>query len=127
MADIYELHYITKRKLAYEFCISDVTVAKTFREIYPYKNILLDNTITNSYVAKISTQLENEKISPEILERMKKFGVATDQYTVNPKIIQNNDIDKKKNKINHYISHFGTSISADIKLIQKINIIIKSF
>jgi len=75
MAEIYDLRFITKRKLAYEFSISDVTIAKTYREILPYKNIVTDDNNTDSLLEKMNNDHKDDELSPEIIERMKKFGL----------------------------------------------------
>lgn len=86
MAEIYNLKSITKKKLAKEFNISDVTITKTYSEIQNYRDVLLNNKKTEEIVKKINIDMENETTPPEILERMKKFGLVDDSVVIVEKI-----------------------------------------
>ncbi len=44
---------ISKKKLSQIFKISEVTITKTFRKIYPFKNIILNDELTNMLLQKI--------------------------------------------------------------------------
>lgn len=44
---------ISKKKLSQIFKISEVTITKTFRKIYPFKNIILNDELTNILLQKI--------------------------------------------------------------------------
>lgn len=79
MASIYNLKAITKKKLANEFSISEVTISKTYKEIEAYKHILLNDKATDKIVSKIGDDMKNEKIPQQVLDRMKKFGIATEK------------------------------------------------
>jgi transcription initiation factor TFIIB len=76
MSDIYNLKTITKKKLAKEFNISDVTITKTYKEIQPYNKVLINDTKTNEIVITIKSEMDKESLPPEILKRMQKFGVV---------------------------------------------------
>ena len=43
---------LSKKYISQIFGISDVTISKTFRKIWPYHKILLSNTITNLIIEK---------------------------------------------------------------------------
>lgn len=75
MAELNNLTYITKRKLALEFNISDSTIYNTFKEIESYKHILISNDTTDQIVKQTDNDLAQQSVPPEILERMKKFSV----------------------------------------------------
>lgn len=79
MAQLHELQFITKKKLALEFNISDVTVVKTFREIEKYKHVLIDNDASDKIAIKINDDLVNEDTPQEVIDRMKKFGLISDE------------------------------------------------
>lgn len=76
MSDIYNLKTITKKKLAKEFNISDVTITKTYKEIQPHNEVLISDNKTNKIVIEIQAAMEKESLPPEILKRMQKFGVV---------------------------------------------------
>ena len=91
MADLNCIKSITKKKLANEFEISEVTILKTFKEIEPYKHVLINTGVTTEIVAKINKDLSNETTPPSVLERMKKFGIVPDDQE--KKSINKNDMD----------------------------------
>lgn len=75
MSELNDIRSITKKRLATEFKISEVTILKTFKEIEPYKHVLINNNATEKIVLKINDDLKQETIPDEILNRMKKFGI----------------------------------------------------
>lgn len=75
MAELNNLNYITKNKLANEFEISGATIYKTYKELEPYKNILTSFETTDQIVNQIKKDIVDQKIPPEVLARMQKFGV----------------------------------------------------
>ena len=59
---------ISKKNIAEIFGISDVTISKSYRKIYPYRNIILNNTITNlihERITKLNYNREAEESSKE--------------------------------------------------------------
>ncbi len=77
MASMSKLKSITKKKLANEFSISEVTISKTYKEIEAYKHVLTNNDVTDEIVTKIDNDMKQEDTPPEVLERMKKFGISS--------------------------------------------------
>ena len=65
---------ISKKRLSQIFKISEVTITKTFRKIYPFKNIILDNEITNILLQKI--------VNDEDILDMKKY-ICNDEISKN--------------------------------------------
>jgi transcription initiation factor TFIIIB Brf1 subunit/transcription initiation factor TFIIB len=51
VAVVYRLD-ITKKQISEVFKISDVTISKTYRRIYPYHQIIMNNAITNLVIEK---------------------------------------------------------------------------
>ena len=51
VAVVYRLD-ITKKQISDVFRISDVTISKTYRRIYPFHNIVMNNNITNLVTEK---------------------------------------------------------------------------
>ena len=90
MASISKLKSITKKKLANEFSISEVTISKTYKEIEAYKHVLTNNDVTDEIVIKINNDMKDEDTPPEVLERMKKFGISSEST-------ESTDNTKKKN------------------------------
>lgn len=81
MAELNNLTYITKKKLANEFNISDSTIQSTYKEIEMYKTILLNNDLTDKVVNQTNQELSKQQVPPEVLERMKKFSVKSTEPT----------------------------------------------
>jgi transcription initiation factor TFIIIB Brf1 subunit/transcription initiation factor TFIIB len=75
MAESFNLKSVTKKKIAYEFSLSEVTIAKTFKEIEACKSILSNTLAVNDIVNQINLEIIEEETSPEILERMRKFNI----------------------------------------------------
>jgi len=91
MADMKGMKYITKRKLERTFGITDVTINKTYKKISKYKDILINDEKTNEIAKKINETINNNIIPPEILEKMKQFGIIPE--------ITNNNVDNKDDDI----------------------------
>lgn len=89
MAELNGLKSITKKKLKDKFSLSDITIAKTYKKIAPYKDILSDDSAVTEILEKINADSQKEKIPIEVLERMKKFGIIPESN--NDVIIKNND------------------------------------
>ena len=60
VAVVYRLD-ITKKQISEVFKISDVTISKTYRRIYPFHNIVMNNNITNLVTEK-RNQLPKKKL-----------------------------------------------------------------
>lgn len=97
MSQINNIKHITKKKLADEFCISEVTITKTYKEIEPYKHVLTDSDATIEIVNNVNSQLKNEEVSQEILDRMKQFGVIPDDPPSNKHFYNVGDLERLKN------------------------------
>jgi transcription initiation factor TFIIIB Brf1 subunit/transcription initiation factor TFIIB len=111
MGEIYELKSLTKKRISYEFGISEMTIVKIYKIIEPYKYILMDNNLTNIVVDKINEQINFQFITPKVLERMKKFG-----------IIRNN-IESITKKIKYIIKNIlpnETNINKQLEIIKNI-------
>ena len=65
---------VSKKRLSQIFKISEVTITKTFRKIYPFKNIILDNEITNILLQKL--------VNDEDILDMKKY-ICNDEISKN--------------------------------------------
>jgi transcription initiation factor TFIIIB Brf1 subunit/transcription initiation factor TFIIB len=78
VAEKYKLKNITRKKLAAEFDISDVTINKTYKKIEPYKNVIFDKKKTEKLSQNIINDEKNTKndIPPEVLEKMKQYGIV---------------------------------------------------
>ena len=51
---------INKKKISDIFRISDVTVSKTYRKIYPYHKIVMDNEITDYIAKSVANYVKND-------------------------------------------------------------------
>lgn len=77
MAELNNLEHITKKRLSNECDVSDSTIFKTYKEMEPYKHVLMNTDSTNEIVNQINKDMVTQEVPPEILERMKKFGIST--------------------------------------------------
>lgn len=88
VAERFEIRSVTKKKIAYEFGLSDVTIAKTYKELEPFKHVLFDNNAVNDIVKQMNVFAVEEETSPEVLARMKKFDMIEDKHTKQIKQIE---------------------------------------
>jgi transcription initiation factor TFIIB len=51
---------LSKKQISEIFCISDVTISKTFRKIWPYHKIVLSNKITDLILEKKNSIVKND-------------------------------------------------------------------
>jgi transcription initiation factor TFIIB len=75
MTEINKLKNITKKKLAFIFNVSDVTIIKTYKKIEAYKNILLNDSIVNTIVKNTQKYNKYKTIPVNVLSRMNNFSV----------------------------------------------------
>lgn len=121
MADIYGLKSITKKKLALTFDISDVTIFKTFKEIYKYKHILINDNSTDKLVEKINEHDNKHQIPDNILQKMKQFDVfdeKSNKEKLNELVSECNELVEHKNNF------LNKSVDQQLKFLnhlQKIN------
>jgi transcription initiation factor TFIIIB Brf1 subunit/transcription initiation factor TFIIB len=54
---------ITKKQISEIFDISDVTISKTYRKIYPYYKIILNNKVTDLVLQKKNSMVNPDKVS----------------------------------------------------------------
>ena len=64
MANLYDLD-ISKKSISEIFGISDVTIAKTYRKIYPYHKIISSDEITDKIYKKLSKGKPNKTFNEE--------------------------------------------------------------
>ena len=77
MAENNKLKHITRKKLATEFDISDVTINKTYKKIEIYKNIIFDKKRTDKISKTIAnSDNDDDEIPFAILEKMKHFNIV---------------------------------------------------
>lgn len=87
MAEHYGLVSISKKVLADKFNISEVTISKTCKKIWEYKDVILNSELTDRIIKDYAEKMSNSPIPQHILERMKKFGVLhTEQAAKIPSI-----------------------------------------
>ncbi len=93
---IYNLN-ITKKQISEVFKISDVTISKTYRRIYPFHNIIMYNMITDLVLEKRNTMPK------------KKSDITAENL-----ILKKKDNIKKKEKSKEYLSESDSSNESDI-------------
>jgi len=62
VANTYNL-VISKKQISEIFDISDVTISKTYRKIYPYYKIILNNKVTELVIQKKNSMVNPEKVN----------------------------------------------------------------
>ena len=91
---VYKLN-ISKKDISTVFSISDVTISKTFRKIWPYHKILLSNRITDLIIERKNENIAKKKNeNPLLIEEHSE----TDLETTEKETIINNIIEKKEEK-----------------------------
>lgn len=118
MASMSNLKSITKKKLANEFSISEVTIAKTYKEIETYKHVLMSDEVTDEIVLKIDKDMKQEDTPPEVLERMKKFGISTNSNK-KPSVKDFDDADSELEEDDDY--YFDEIQKRTNKILENIN------
>lgn len=90
VAVIYRLD-ITKKQISDVFKISDVTISKTYRRIYPFHNIVMNNTITNLVTEK-RNQIPKKKIdiTKDNLVVSKDINEDTNPMKADSSVLQSN-------------------------------------
>lgn len=69
------LTYITKKRIADKFGVSEVTITKTCKKLWKYRHVLLSNELTDKILKEDMEINNNNSIPVEVRERMKKFGI----------------------------------------------------
>jgi transcription initiation factor TFIIB len=75
MAELNNLAAYTKKNLALKFNVSEVTISKTYQEIEKYKNVLVDDILTDKLIKRHNEEAEDESIPDIVKQRMLKFAV----------------------------------------------------
>lgn len=75
VAERYGLTTITKKLLADKFDISEVTISKTCKKLWEYKDIISNNDIMMKIMRDHNDKMANMQIPQNVLDRMKKFNV----------------------------------------------------
>ena len=84
---------IQKKTIAEKFNVSQVTIAKAFKKLEPFINILTNDDICNQLNKEIIKYQEDIKIDDKLKPKFIRFGITTD-------ILKNS----KKNLINNIFS-----------------------
>jgi hypothetical protein len=96
MAELNNLHSINKKSISKAFGISEITIMKTYKKIEEYKNILNNDETINKIINKKNEIVQKKTIPPEVLERMKRYGIKIDEEN------KDIDIDSEFKKILEY-------------------------
>ena len=96
---------LSKKQISDIFDISDVTISKTFRKIWPYRKIVLSNKITDliiekkNAVSKSNTDINKSNliINQETDSEEKKSSKKTTKKSAKSQCIDNDDSDEDSN------------------------------
>ena len=114
VAVVYRLD-ITKKQISEVFKISDVTISKTYRRIYPFHNIVMNNNITNLVTEK-RNQLPKKK-----LDISKENLVVSKEGQTKILLTEDDDSDSTEEKSRGNDSSFDTDTESDYDLSESIN------
>jgi transcription initiation factor TFIIIB Brf1 subunit/transcription initiation factor TFIIB len=92
---------IQKKTIADKFNVSQVTIAKAFKKLEPFINILTNNNICNQLNKEIIKYQENIEITNELKPKFIRFGVNIDEKNIdkNPFSIYNSLTNVINNKL----------------------------
>ena len=107
VAVVYRLD-ITKKQISEVFKISDVTISKTYRRIYPFHNIVMNNNITNLVTEK-RNQLPKKK-----LDISKENLVVSKEGQTKILLTEDDDSDSTEEKSRGNDSSFDTDSESDL-------------
>jgi len=74
MAELNDMTYITKKKLASQFRVSEVTLTKTHKKLEQFKKALIDDDLTDKLVEIIKKEEINEQIPDFIKNKCEEFN-----------------------------------------------------
>lgn len=66
---------ISKKNINKQFGVSEVTIAKAYKEIYPYRNIITDNSKTEIIVQKLEEKRRNSVLPEAFRKRVKELNL----------------------------------------------------
>lgn len=87
MAEEKGLRFLTKRRIADKFHVSEVTILKTYKKLCQYADIVKDNTATDKIIADIKKETLKKDMPDELKKRLEKINGMTqlDELNNNPK------------------------------------------
>ena len=74
MAELNGMTHVTKKKLATQFKVSEVTLTKTYKKLEQYRKALIDDDLTDKLVKLIKEEETNEIIPDFIKNKCKEFN-----------------------------------------------------
>jgi len=92
LGNIYNIKEINKKKLSSIFVVSDVTITKTYKKIYEFKDIITNSEKVNRILNNIDKYEKLNIISKKIYNRMKQFNIDTTEYILENEYKNNNKI-----------------------------------
>ena len=117
VANMYNIN-INKKHISEIFDISDVTISKTYRKIYPFHKIIINNKVTEMVLQKKNAlvNVDKDELSEENLIAKEKFKIELLQDIENIDDSSDSEYLESENK--------SSSIedSEDKKYIENINI-----
>jgi transcription initiation factor TFIIIB Brf1 subunit/transcription initiation factor TFIIB len=111
VAQFYNIQ-ISKKQISDIFGISDVTISKTFKKIWPYHKILLSNKITNLVLEKKNNMTKKDT-------EINKSNLIINQESDSEEIVKNKKYLINEDSDEHSISDFDSSSESEFK--SKIN------
>jgi len=86
VCNIYNLE-LNKKEISDIFGISDVTISKTYRKIFPFHKIITNNKLTDMIIEKINTNSKTNNISEEYLISTETSETDSEIVNLSNKII----------------------------------------
>jgi transcription initiation factor TFIIB len=75
MSEINNLIILTKKIISNKFKISEITITKAYKKMYDYRNIILDDKLTDLLNNRNNLKAINVKITKEIIDVMGNYGL----------------------------------------------------
>ena len=83
LSDIYNLH-ITKKIISRLFNVSEVTISKTYKELQQYKNIILDDDLTDKLISRLAHIKSSSQIPQSLKNRCSNTFVNNTHKSFDP-------------------------------------------
>jgi len=112
MAEINNLTALTKRKIAEQFKISEITVAKAFKKLEPYRNALFDDELTDKIVASFQ-KTSDEIVLPDILKKRLELFTKNDKALENSKLKKSQDEEIYNDELEEFAEYEDIEIEDD--------------
>jgi transcription initiation factor TFIIB len=108
MSEINNLLVLTKKTISNKFDISEITITKAYKKMQEYRDIILDDKLTDTMNHKNDLKAININMTKEILEMMDNYGLEHINNTIKFKDLYiSNKIKELRAKLRENIKNIG--------------------